>query len=643
MCALCSRRTFLSAALAVPALGVGSKATFAAPSDPIEITSPQGDIKFTLFWRRSPRLHYLVTFKRRAVIERSPLGISVDGRDLCAEVEVERVEVYRLKERYPWRGVHAEAINDCRGAIIFLKDRASGIAYRLEARAFDDGIAFRYIVPGDDRPKVVDETAGFKLPAGSAVWYHGFEGHYEGIHTKKALSAVSRGEWAAPPLTIELPNGAGYASITEAALINYSGMGLQADGEDGFALRLAHLHPVSYPFNLRYGAKEAKRLSVPAAIGGTIISPWRVVMIGADLNTLVNCDIIHNVSPPPDPKLFPAGFNTPWIKPGRAVWRYLDGGDNTLEGMKEFSGLAGQLGFEYNIVEGFWQRWPVQKVRELAAYSRGQGVGIWLWKHSRELRTPEARRQFFELCRDVGAVGAKIDFFDHEAKEIIDLYQALLREAAEFQIMINFHGANKPTGEMRTWPNELTREAVRGMEYSRMATRAQHNTTLPFTRFLAGPADYTPMHFGARRAETSWAHQIASAAVFTSPLLTFAAHPQKILDHPAVEMIRSLPSVWDETIALPLSRIGEIAAFARRRGETWFLAIMNGPAARTVRLPLSFLDAARYAAPLVRDQPDEAAAVVIERAILTRRDDLTIALRAGGGFIGKFEVQAMRR
>jgi alpha-glucosidase len=113
-------------------------------------------------------------------------------------------------------------------------------------------------------------------------------------------------------------------------------------------------------------------------------------------------------------------------------------------------------------------------------------------------------------------VGAKIDFFDHEAKEIVDLYQALLRESAAHKIMIEFHGANKPAGESRTWPNEMTREAIRGLEYRSMATRARHNTTLLFTRFLAGHADYTPLHFGERRRETL-AHQIASAAIFTSP------------------------------------------------------------------------------------------------------------------------------
>src|SRR5438067_12632078 len=119
-----------------------------------------------------------------------------------------------------------------------------------------------------------------------------------------------------------------------------------------------------------------------------------------------------------------------------------------------------------------------------------------------------------------------------------------------------------------------------------MDTRARHNTTLPFTRFLAGHADYTPVHFGERRKETSWAHQIASAVVFTSPLMIYGAHPKNILENPAVDLIKSIPSVWDETIALLPSEVGDLAAFARRRGQTWFLGVMNGETERSVRVPL---------------------------------------------------------
>ena len=308
-----------------------------------------------------------------------------------------------------------------------------------------------------------------------------------------------------------------------------------------------------------------------------------------------------------------------------------------FETVKEFSRLAGELGFEYQVVEGFWSRWDDARIKEAVDYSRERGVGLWFWRHSRELRTAEAREAFFKRLQDFGVVGAKIDFFDHEHKDVVDLYTALLEATARHRIMVNFHGANKPTGESRTWPNELIREGVRGMESSRLKERARHDTTLPFTRYLAGHGDYTPVHFGARRGDTTWAHQIATAAIFDEPLLTYGAHPGALLNHPAVALIKAIPSVWDETIVLPVSEIGELAAFARRRGDDWFLAIANGPAARAIAVSLEFLGEGEYRAVAAKDRKDDDASVDIEESASAARDTtLKIELNAGGGFIARY-------
>src|SRR5262249_26046316 len=262
-----------------------------------------------------------------------------------------------------------------------------------------------------------------------------------------------------------------------------------------------------------------------------------------------------------------------------------------------------------------WSRWTDEQIKEAVDYSRTQGVGLWFWRHSKQLRTPEAREAFFKKLHDVGVVGAKIDFFDHEHREVVDLYQALLRDAAKYRIMVTCHGANRPTGESGTWPNELIREGVRGMEASRLQARARHNTTLPFTRYLAGPADYTPVHFGARRGDTSWAHQLATAVVFNEPLLTYGAHPKSLLENPAVEIIKSIPSVWDETVALPVCEVGELAAFARRSGQTWFLGVLNGPTERELKIPLTFLGTSKYQVLEARDKPENSAAIGMKKNV----------------------------
>jgi alpha-glucosidase len=178
------------------------------------------------------------------------------------------------------------------------------------------------------------------------------------------------------------------------------------------------------------------------------------------------------------------------------------------------------------------------------------------------------------------------------------------------------------------------------MEASRMKERARHNATLPFTRHVVGHAEYTPVHFGDRRGDTTWAHQIATAAVFTAPLLTYGAHPQKMLDHPARDMIKSIPSTWDETRVLPPSAIGEVAVMARRKGDTWFLAVINGPEARSFDVPLSFLGEGKRRALLVRDHESQDTAVQVQRdAPAGSSDTMKLQLRPGGGFIARFDKE----
>ena len=601
----------------------------------LDVRSPNGQVTFT-FLPNAERLTFTVMLGNTTVIEPSPIILTLDGYDLSSGVVQNGVVRDEVRERYPWSGVRSTAISESNRAVLSLTNDLTSIAYTLEVRVFDDGVAYRHVIPGTaTQARVPDEWSTFNLPSGSTVWYAGMEGHYEAAYAKQD-GAVPAGQWAGPPLTFKLPQDAGYASITEANLVNYSGMGLESNGRGGWVIGLGHRQPLNYPFELRYGRDEGKRLGKAAAITGDITTPWRVVMVGHDLNTLVMSTILPNLCPPPDPTLFPDGIKTSWVKPGRAVWRYVDGGPTGVEGMKAFSRMAGQLGFEHHVIEGIWRKWTPEERRDVVEYSRQQGVGVWFWQHTNQLRTPAAREEFFKMLRDLGVVGAKLDFLDHEAKEVIDLYEALLRKAAEHRILIVFHGSNKPTGRERTWPNELVRESVRGMESSGMLERARHQTILPFTRYLAGPADYTTMLFTERRRDSSVAHQIASLAVFASPLLTIAANPESILTSPAADVIKSVPPTWDETRVLSGSEIGELVLFARRKGDTWFLAAMSGPAPRTVKVPLSFLSAGRYTSTLVRDDAPDGSTVRVESSVHVQKDIIALELRAGGGFLGRF-------
>ena len=603
----------------------------AATAADIEVASP--DKRLTITVSPAPEgWTYKVTLAGTTVMSTSRMGVSIDGQDVTRGAPAGTVKRTSGNSEYPTRGVHSTARDHFHAAVVPV---TGSLPASLELRAYNDGAAFRFVVPGGEKPRVPDGASEFKLPAGSVVWHHGFEGHYEGIHKRDEIGALQAGRWAATPLTFRLPGGE-YGSILESAVVNYSGMALLSDGAGGFRERLAHEPPPGRPFTLRYTEEDVKRLALPASIAGTITTPWRIVLAGT-LQTLVDSDIVGNLAPPADPKLFPNGVRTDWVRPGRAVWAYLDGGERSVAGMKEFSRLAAELGFEYNVVEGFWQRWSDAELKGFVDDSARRNVRVILWTHSRDLRQPAIRRALFEKMHRLGVAGFKIDFFDHEAREMVDLYHAILRDAAENRLVVNFHGASKPGGEARTWPNELTREGVRGLEYRSTPAWATHNTTLPFTRMLAGHADYTPLHFGDRRKETSWAHQIASAAIFTSPLLVFGAHPKTMLEHPAADVIKSIPSVWDATVVLPGSEIGVVAAFARRRGNRWFIAVLNGPDARTMKVSLSFLAPGKHATVLVTDNLSEAAAVRMESRPVSASDALTIEMRQGGGFIARID------
>ena len=624
-------------AIAAGALLIWCAAGAAAQRSPaVTIASPNGKVTLRIELSSGGQLTWSAAMERAPVIEPSPLGIVIDGMDLGPSAVMTRRDEYRIDEEYSWRGVHSKAVNRARGSRITFRSK-TGQPFTLDARAADDAVAFRFIVEGSGA-RVPDAASGFRLPARSVVWTHGLRGHYEELYQQRPIEDVPAGEWAGPPVTFKMPDGAGYASITEAGLVNYAGMALQADGGNLFRERLGHQHPPSYPYVLRYKEDNAKRLANAAPIEGTITTPWRVVLVGRDLDTLVNSDAIHNLAAPPDRKLFPDGMNADWLRPGRAVWRYLDGGENTFEGIKEFSRLAGELGFEYHVVEGLWQKWSEEQLKELIDYSRARNVRIILWRHSNTLGDPASRRKLFESVSRAGAAGLKVDFLDHEAKEVIDLYHAILRDAAEFRLVINFHGANKPAGESRTWPNELTREGIYGLEHRNAPAWAPFNTTMPFTRMLAGHADYTPVVFNeVRRKETSAAHQIATAVVLTSPLLVYGGHPASFLSSQAVEILKSIPSVWDETRVLPPSEIGELAIFARRRGETWFVGALNGSAARTIRLDPSFLGAGAYKATVVRDRQDDAAGMEVAAFEARRGRPIGVVMRPAGGFVVRFE------
>jgi alpha-glucosidase len=286
------------------------------------------------------------------------------------------------------------------------------------------------------------------------------------------------------------------------------------------------------------------------------------------------------------------------------------------------------------------------RLEELCEYAAERNVGIFVWNAYPEgrddgpgLTDPVARREFFQKCKAAGVKGVKIDFFETESKAMVDVYESLLRETAELQLMINFHGTHKPTGEVRTWPHEITREGIREQEYVLWSELPlQHYGALPFTRMVAGHGDFLP---GFVRPQflrnTTAVFQLATAVIFTSPFICWPDHPEAYLDSAMLPLIRSMPPVWDETLVLEGSAIGETVAMARRSGEDWYVSVLNSqdePISFEIRC--SFLGEGEYSAMVFADVDGPAAAYGVESGISVTADQrFNTKLKAGGGFVAR--------
>ena len=584
------------------------------------LKSPSGNVAVQFSTSQEGRLQYSVRFKGREVVELSPLGITVDGIDLGRGTAIGVPHLRTTDQTYQTRGKHTQARNHYRQWRFPIHNHGSARDYTIEFRIYDDGVALRYEVPGETIQHVDGESSSWTIVEGSKTWY------FERLNRTWKLKSYA-GEWlstdisnlstASPPklgpvqgtpLVFELPEGIGYAAITKAALYNYSGMRLKAVGD-------------------RRVVADFVEGAAGFDVNGTIVTPWRVTMLANDLDALVNSNLISNLNPAPAPELF---ADVSYIRPGRSVWSWETLGLDSVETQRTFIDLAAELGFEYSIVDDGWKDWPEpwQSITALCDHGSNKNVGVWVWSHSQDIDDPigdyQIMRRYLQQVAKAGAVGVKIDFMNGESKRLVDFEIAALRIAAENRLMVNFHGCHASTGESRTWPNEMTREGIRGMEVNKMKEGplpASHNAALPFTRFVVGHGDYTPILY-SNPGPTTCAHQLATTVIFDSPLQIYAEHPDTMMESPdlknACEVTKSIPTVWDETIVLPGSKIGEIAAFARRSDDKWFVGILNGGDQRAYQLKFDFLDTANYNAHIVQDDLNRAPISVADVGINTK-------------------------
>jgi alpha-glucosidase len=533
---------------------------------------------------------------------------------------------------------------------------------RIIFRAYEDGAAFRYVVPaqaGLERVDIVEEKSMFAFEDDYRCWamqLRTFHSNYEQEFEPVSVGRIKPGAITGLPVTIQTGGGPTLA-IAEADLEDYAGL---------------YLHGVE-------GSKNAlvSRLSPHAngdglAVSGRapLASPWRVVMIGDTPGRLIESTLLLSLNDPP------AFKDTSWIKPGKAAWDWWSG--QLAEGvanpgmndatMKHYIDFASEFRLEYMLVDAGWytpKAWgegadlkaditktvPEIDLPGLVAYARGRGVGLILW-----LNWIPARDQMdkaFPYYERLGVKGVKIDFMDRDDQEMVAFYHRVLRKAAEHHLVVDLHGAYKPTGLVRTYPNYLSQEGVLGAEYNKWSARvtATHNVTLPFTRMLVGPLDYTPAGFrNVTPAEfkprdkgplvmTTRAHQLAMYVVYESPLQMVADSPGAYRGQPGSEFIRVVPASWDETRVLE-GEIGESIVVARRRGREWFIGAMTNEQPREMRVPLNFLGRGPYTLNAFADGADAARdpkQVSGSTSMVRARETLTLRLAPSGGYAARLQ------
>lgn len=524
----------------------------------------------------------------------------------------------------------------------------------LVLRVFDDGVAFRteFVGSGNKHEYVMtDELTTFSFTADHDCWAanHGsFRSSQENEYFKRKISDLTDQMVIGLPMTVKVADDC-YAAITEAEITDYAGMYLKPfHSKTGFSVR-SQLSPL--PKEKDNGNKV--RFKFPHK------TPWRVIMLGSTPGQLVESEIIMNLNEPcaiADPS---------WIKPGMCAWDHWWSGEVKMdnETIKKYIDLASEMGWPYQLID--WQWYgpfnqadaDITKIATqldmpgILAYAKSKNVKCWVWLYN----TDVDRADWDKACalyESWGIAGVKIDFMDSDDQAMVNWYRRIVTIAANHHLMVDFHGAYKPDGFRRTYPNLVTREGVMGNEYNKWSLRVtpEHMVTLPFTRMLAGPMDFTPGGFLNRTPEKfengtpaqvlgTRALQLAQFVVYDSPFMVACDHPDNYKGQEGVEFLKKVKTMWDDTKILN-GQIGEYITSARRSGNDWFIGSMTNSETRTLEIKLDFLGDGKYKLVAFEDAPD--ASINAENVMRTSKtvvkgDLVKIKMAPGGGFAAYLE------
>ena len=638
--------------LLVVALGTGQ-----ARAQTSYVDSPDGRTRLIL--TAGNRLTYSVMHAGTTIIPPSPISMTLaDGQVLGREARVRRTS--RRSADQVIRPVVAEKNAAVRDRYHELRLELRG-GYAVVARAYDDAVAWRFETDLGDSLVVASEEATFRFTAPHRLLLPddtSFFTHQEPGYRWLPMDSLAAGRKGLVPILVDIAGGPKLV-ITESALEDYAGMHIAGIG--GPALVAAFP-----PYALVDSARSDRNVPVTrpapyiARVAGRRAFPWRIVAIADRDAQLLENQIVYRLAP--ELRL----QDVSWIRPGKVAWDWWNAlnlhgvdfraGINTAT-YRYYIDFAARYGIPYIILDEGWSPTedlltvvPALDLPELVRYGQTKGVGLILWA----LWKPLDRRmdEILDTWQRWGISGIKVDFMQRDDQAMVRYYWRLAAEAAERHLLVDYHGAYKPSGLRRAYPNVLTREGVRGLEHNKWSSDVtpEHDLSLPFTRMFAGPMDYTPgaMRNAAREEHRpifsrpmsmgTRAHELAKYVVFESPLQMLADNPTHYQAEPdAMAFLSTVPTTWDETRALD-AKVGDYVLLARRKGSEWWIGAMTDGTPRVLSLELGFLEPGNWQLDMVRDGLNAdryGEDFVREAGTVTAADRLQLNLQPGGGWIGR--------
>ncbi|MFT3705914.1 MAG: glycoside hydrolase family 97 protein [Agriterribacter sp.] len=636
--------------------------SFTASAQKIKLSSPNKNIAFS-YVNNNAGAGYTLNYKNNPVITHGAWGLDFkEGGAFKTGLKTGKPVYNKGVESYTLMTGKASNIGDAYEEVIIpLEEKAAPFRkINIQVRLFNDGMAFRYVLPlQKDQTSflLTDEQSTFSFagdPQMLALLLPSYTSSHEGEYTNLPLSAVKEDSLMDMPALFTV-SGKIYVAITEAALLDYAGMYLVKHN----GALTSSLSPLPSMPGVKVKANFPHQ------------SPWRVIMVSDRIGALEESTILTSLNAPC--KIQDAS----WLHPGKTTFTWWNGNvvpdssfapGNNFETNKYYIDFCARNGIRYHsVIEYGLHQWyvddgigfqpgphsdvtkavPGLDMKEICDYAKKLGVEVRVWVHWAALY-PKLDSAFATF-EGWGLSGIMIDFMDRDDQEMVNMQTEMLEKAAQHKLHVQFHGAYKPTGLSRTYPNEFTREGTLNYEVNKWDKRItpDHDLNIAFTRLLAGSTDY---HLGGFRAVPdslfkiqytrplmlgTRCHMLAMYVVLENPLGMVCDYPAAYEGEPGFDFLKAVPTTWDET-KIPAAVVGSYLVTARRKGQDWFVGAINNHEAKTIQVPLQFLPAGIFDITIYKDAGDthiHPNNLVVQHVIVTEKDFLNIAVAAGGGMV----------